>query len=114
MTAVADLPLVVLLLAAGAAARLTRLAVADTVTGPARHWINHVSYVAPRPIRAAASVLDTLLACAWCAGFWISVAVAASAVTFGHTPLWQVIALALTYSYLVGREAANIEDRTDT
>lgn len=103
-----------LLLALGAAARLTRLAVSDTITERPRLAL--LSRVArsraqrraiaetgeaapPTPIRQF--FLD-LLQCHWCLGFWIAGAVVASAYLYGHTLYWQAAATVLALSYALG------------
>ena len=80
----------VLLCAALAAHRLTRLVVEDSLTDGARTWL-----AARLPWR-----LDELVTCFWCAGFWIAGAVVWTLYALGMlrlrwTPLcWPAIASA--------------------
>lgn len=103
-----------LLLTLGAAARLTRLAVSDTITEPVRTWV--LVRVA-RSRRQRAEIADTgradpptpvrqwlldLLQCHWCLGVWITAAVVATAFLYGHTPAWQITATVLALAYALG------------
>lgn len=120
----------VFLLALGSALRLTRLAVTDTITQPFRNKIamryarasalqSH-SYEDPKRARRvnrranAWLWLVQLFECPWCIGFWISLSVAAVALSPAASSVlvaWPAIALSL--SWLVGALAfleATIED----
>lgn len=106
--------LITLILAVGAAARITRLVVADTITEPLRGW------ALPRIARSRAerrriaqgqdaapptgvrSALITLATCHWCSGMWVAAAVAPTAFFFGDHPAFQLPAAVLTVAYLVG------------
>lgn len=106
--------LITLFLALGAAARITRLVVADTITAPLRNWAlpriarsrKERDLIArtgeaspPTGVRGA---LVTLLTCHWCAGMWVSAAIVPAAVVFGDHPAFQIPAAILTVAYLVG------------
>lgn len=130
------------LLALGSTLRLTRLAVTDTITQPFRNAIA-MRYAAAsalesqsdqnlrddRGVIAAADVkivrrfrrrvnawlwLVQLFECPWCIGFWISLAVAAIALSPAVTSIWIAWpAIALSLSWLVGALAfleATVED----
>lgn len=121
---------VAFLLALGSALRLTRLAVTDTITQPFRNAIamryarasalqSH-SYEDPKRARRVTRRANAwlwlvqLFECPWCIGFWISLAVAAVAVS--PVVSWTVTlvaAVALSLSWLVGALAfleATVED----
>lgn len=103
-----------LLLALGAAARLTRLAVSDTITDPVRAAVL-VRVARSRAQRAAIAetghaepptptrqfLLD-LLQCHWCLGFWITAATTATAYLYSNTLYWQAGATVLAASYALG------------
>lgn len=113
---------VTLALTIGAAARLTRLAVSDAITEPARTAIT-ARIAQPRRNRRAAERGEpippptparawalTLAGCHWCLGFWITGATIATAYAFATHPAWQATALVLSASYLVGWLADNERD----
>lgn len=54
---------VIMLAAAAIAARITRLATKDTLTAPIREWIGDRS-----------TAWATFVSCAWCIGWWITIA----------------------------------------
>lgn len=106
--------LITLILAVGAAARITRLVVADTITAPLRDWAlpriarsrkdrDHIAQTGqaqpPRGLRAA---LITLLTCHWCTGMWVAAAIAPVAWIYGHTTWFALPAAVLTIAYAVG------------
>lgn len=65
-----DISLVIFLILAAAAYRVTRLVVIDDITAPLRNaW---TSFLANFSHRFAAWISD-LFTCTWCAGVWISV-----------------------------------------
>lgn len=106
--------LITLILAVGAAARITRLVVADTITEPLRAW------ALPRiarsrterrliaqgkdatPPTGVRSALVTLATCHWCSGMWVAAIVAPVAFFYGHHLAFQLPATILTVAYLVG------------
>lgn len=127
------------LLALGSALRLTRLAVTDTITQPFRNAIamryaaasaleshtlqthkysdSPVARRVMRRLRRRANIwlwLVQLFECPWCIGFWISLAVAAIALSPAASSIWIAWpAIALSLSWLVGALAfleATIED----
>lgn len=93
-----DLALIV-----GATCRLTRLAVVDDITAPARAAAVHTTR---RISDRAGGWVESLLSCPHCAGFWVAAAVVASWVTVGHTAVWHAAALTLSVAYLAGHIVA--------
>lgn len=89
----------VVVLAIGAALRLTRLITRDTITRPLRNWV--VNRYGPE------TMPDEFVRCPWCVGFWISLLVAAAALIppIAHSGAFLLLAAALTLSYLVGLAA---------
>lgn len=76
-----DLNLVIFLILAAAAFRVTRLVVIDDITAPLRNaW---TGLLATTPSRFAAWISD-LFTCTWCAGVWVSTAV--YAIYLGDSP----------------------------
>lgn len=95
-----------------AALRLTRLAIADSITQPFR---DRIATLASRGSRSSGAWewFEKLFSCPWCAGFWISAATTALAlhlshlshtITQGSTLNWWVAYAGLTFatSWLVG------------
>lgn len=80
-------PLALILLVL-AAARITRLVVADDITKPARLW------VARQPGRAFDWLLD-LVSCHWCAGLWASAVTVGAWAAWSHTFALQVVVVTL-------------------
>lgn len=109
--------LITLILAVGAAARITRLVVADTITEPLRNALlpriarsrrerDRIAQGEPAtPPQGLRGALITLLTCHWCAGMWISIAIVALAYIADGHPLFTWPAAALTVAYLVGLAA---------
>ena len=93
-----------------ASARLTRLLVIDAAGEVFRVAIRAGFGVFGD--RAAVAAED-LLECPFCIGFWISLGVAGSFVTYGDALWWNVIALALSVSYLAGHLVARLDARDD-
>lgn len=98
-----------LVLAVGLVARLTRLVVFDDA-----------GFLVRTPVRIGARAIgrrrgiawaDRLLACPFCAGYWIALVVAASWAAWGGTTAWRAFALAGTASYLAGHLAVTLDDR---
>ncbi len=98
----------------GTAARLTRLVALDSLLDVPRakveHWANarkHGPDYDPEVAHADPHWLAKLVGCTWCAGFWVSAGVVASAHAFGHTRTWKyatdAFAVAFTASALVNR-----------
>lgn len=81
-----------------AAHRLTRLVIEDTVTDRARTALKH----------EGPPWVGTLLECPWCAGFWVSVAVATARVAAPKAwrPVARVLALSSAAGLLSSRETA--------
>jgi hypothetical protein len=87
-----------LILAIGAAARLTRLVTIDTITAPLRARVMKATGDPDHPV-------SVLMRCPWCMGVWISGPVAAWAYfTWGHW-WFTVPALALTCAHAAGYAA---------
>lgn len=90
------------LLACGAAARLTRLVVEDTITEPLR-----VGAVrgASRLSAGAGRWLAGLLGCQWCAGMWVAAGVVAGWWLL-PSDVWTVGVIVLSVAQAVGMIAA--------
>lgn len=94
----ADIYLIVTgVLSVGAAARLTRLVVDDTITAPIRDAITTRGSTRGGTW-AWASKLST---CTWCASIWVTAGVGAAHWLAGDTRLYLYAAAALTASWLV-------------
>ncbi|WP_367139597.1 DUF1360 domain-containing protein [Saccharothrix sp. HUAS TT1] len=110
-----------LLIATGAAARLTRIVVADSITERPRTALLYNREqrralregrpvpAATRPrIAALRARLHQLATCPWCTGFWVSIAVVALAWHYrDHALTWLIgsaLALAYAVGWLAGRE----------
>lgn len=106
--------LITLILAVGAAARITRLVVADTITEPVRTWAlpriarsrrerKRIAQGEPAtPPTGLRGALVTLLTCHWCTGMWVAAAITPLAMTSDGS-LWFVLPAAiLTVAYVVG------------
>lgn len=106
--------LITLILAVGAAARITRLVVADTITAPLRDWAlpriarsrkdralitQTGEALPPTGIRAA---LVTLLTCHWCTGMWVAAAITPLALAANGNLWFTIPAAILTVAYAVG------------
>lgn len=82
-------------LALGAALRLTRLVTADDLASPLRRWA-----------AARNETLGLFVACPWCVGFWISLGAVYAAwevAPLRGLPWWYAVpAATLTVSWLVG------------
>lgn len=85
---------IVLLLAFGTVARVTRFITADTLAAPIRSWVVRRFGPESRPAN--------LIECPWCASIWIAFPVAAIAYWHGHRAWFIVPALWLTLSYWYG------------
>lgn len=106
-------------IAAFAAARLTRLATADTITAPLRDPVlaRVLRSRAERaaltegeelpPPTTARSYIYTLLTCHWCLGFWIALATVLLYLHFGEHIVYQIAAMTLAVSYVIGWFADN-------
>lgn len=89
----------VILIAFGAAARITRLLTDDTITKPLRdRIINRYG---------TASLIVEFIHCPWCVGFWVSAAIAPLVLepSIAASRWFQAPALAFTMSYLVAMTA---------
>lgn len=86
----------ILLLAAGATARITRLIGIDTVSETARIWlITHI----PQALRLSAA---RLLSCPWCLSVWVAAAVIAAGEVWDYPNWWRVGAAIATASQIAG------------
>jgi hypothetical protein len=91
-----------LLIYAMAAARVTGLIVADTITEPVRDWL--FGWLDDRPKTLGAFVAG-VIECPWCAGMWVAL-VASPLVWFWHaSPVMLIPALALALSQFIGMTA---------
>lgn len=92
-----------LLIYALAAARVTGLIVADSLTEEIRDGI--LERLDDRP-RTLGAYLATLITCPWCAGMWVSL-VASPLVWFWHaSPVMLIPAIALALSQFIGMTAS--------
>lgn len=106
--------LITLILAVGAAARITRLVVADTITEPLRNALlpriarsrRDRALIArtgeahpPTGIRAA---LVTLLTCHWCTGMWVAAVITPIALAADGALWFTIPAAILTVAYAIG------------
>lgn len=82
-----------------AAARITGLITADTITERIRDGI--VQRLDSRPATLGTYVAE-LIQCPWCSGVWVSAAVAPLAWWWGEHPALLVPAIALAMAQLVG------------
>jgi hypothetical protein len=111
--------LVTFLLALGAAFRLTRLLVEDTIAEPihaflARKASPKISIELGGPdhttkTRVSAWFHD-LISCYWCAGFWIASATTLAAAQLGSSDWFLYPAAALSLSSLIGIIATVLPD----
>lgn len=93
---------VLLLVAALAAARITRLITRDTLTQPAR--IRAINWL------GAESMTAYLITCDWCAGMWVSAMVGSAAWMWRDSPWLQVPLMVLAIGELVGLIASRDGD----
>lgn len=91
----------VLLLSAGATARITRFITADVLAEPFRLSVERRLGPDHR--------LVYLMTCPWCASIWVSAAVVSTAVFLGQTTAWMAATAALTISYLYGLVASHLD-----
>jgi hypothetical protein len=93
----------IFLLSLGAATRLTRLAVEDTIGQPFRDYLERRATKYNQTRRGHVwAWLVRLFECPWCAGLWLAAGVTALAV-ISHGAHWFLYpAIALTISYLIG------------
>lgn len=93
----------VLLLAFGAAGRLTRLINHDVIGAPLRLLVMRVF--------GAGSTADEFIRCPWCVSFWVSLAAAWAAFTpaIASSKAFLIVAAALTMSWLVSLVAKNLD-----
>lgn len=87
----------VLVLVALAAARLWRLIAVDAIADPLRRRLRVEIADAPKQWR---DTLSYLIQCPFCAGFWISGMVLASALAWSDTVLWQLVAGTCAVNYV--------------
>jgi hypothetical protein len=77
-----------IVLACGLTARLTRLITLDTITQPIRDRLK--------------GLLQVLVECPWCSGFWVALAVGLSWMAWADQTWWQITALIGTLAFLAG------------
>jgi hypothetical protein len=95
--------LLVLIVFALAAARITGLIVSDSITEPARDRL--IGWLDDRPATLG-SFIAALIQCPWCAGMWVSFVAAPVAWFWGDSPLTAIPALALAISQVIGMIAS--------
>ncbi|MFI9463769.1 DUF1360 domain-containing protein [Streptomyces xiamenensis] len=94
----ADIYLIVTgVLSIGAAARLTRLVVDDTITAPIRDAITTRGDTRGGTWAWASK----LVSCTWCASIWVTAGVGAAHWLAGDTRLYLYVAAGLTIAYIV-------------
>jgi hypothetical protein len=91
-----------LLLAALAAARVTRLITRDRITLTPRLWV--INKLGPDTMTAY------LITCDWCAGLWTGAVVTSAAWHWQHSPWLQVPVAALAVAQAVGMIASRESD----
>ena len=97
------LPALTAILAIGLTVRLTRLIVMDRIMYPLRAFaVVHL----PAPI-------GYLVCCAWCMSMWVAAGVGAAAYFWGHTLVFQLVALAGTASLVTGLHATWLDPNDD-
>lgn len=112
---------VTFLLALGAAFRLTRLLVEDTIAEPIHAFLGRRASpesVTPFTNKAAAVLpaariaawFHDLISCYWCAGFWIASGTTLAAARFGNSDWFVYPAAALSLSALIGIVATVLPD----
>ena len=101
-----DATLLDIVLLVGFAARLTRLAVVDSIAeGPRILAVRIAGRMGDRPSRW----ILALLTCPYCIGFWLSSAVVVSWLAWGDTLAWQAVAAAFTLAYVTGHLVARLD-----
>lgn len=98
-----------LLLALGATARLTRLAVIDDAGVVLRIPIAWAARLALGEQRGE-WFARSLLGCPFCIGFWLALGVGATWGVWSDERWWQVTALAFTTSYVSGHLVNTLDD----
>ena len=88
-----------LVLVTGAVARLTRLVVVDDAGELVRRPI---LWAMTRFGERGLDLAERLLACPFCSGLWIALAVSAAHARLDGSTLWTALLLALTASYASG------------
>jgi hypothetical protein len=100
-----------LIIAAGAAYRLTRLWTAEDFPPVVAIRTLLQEHLQEGAIAAdkGEHPLDALTWCPWCAGFWITAAVVAATSSPALAPLWKPLATTLALSAAVGKLSAHDE-----
>lgn len=80
--------------------RLTLLVTADEITERPRAWL--IRAIEGRRKRRKKPKAVYLLSCPWCASFWVSLPVVASALEWGHDYWWLLAAGSLSASAVTG------------
>ena len=96
-------------LVVGMAARLTRLAVVDSIAEGARILALRIAGRIPRIGARAVLWTQALVTCPYCIGFWLSAVVVASWLAWGDTLGWQAVAAVFTVSYVSGHLVARLD-----
>ena len=101
-----DATLLDIALLVGFAARLTRLAVVDSIAeGPRILAVRVAGRMGDRPSRWTLALLQ----CPYCIGFWLSLGVVVSWLAWGSTVAWQAAAGVFTLSYVAGHLVARLD-----
>lgn len=91
---------ITLLLATGLTARIVRFLTIDAAGVPVFGAILAVGKKVGR--KRGEAFVEDLFDCPFCIGLWVSIGVAASWAVYGHTVVWQAVALAGAASWFAG------------
>lgn len=101
-----DPSLLDVVLLVGLTARLTRLAVVDSIAeGPRILAVRIAGRMGDRPSRWTLA----LLTCPYCIGFWLSAVVVGTWLAWGGTLAWQAVAGTFTLAYVAGHLVARLD-----
>lgn len=109
----ADSALVIVLLAILAAARITRLLTHDElppIEKLRKAIVERYGDLSPWAKLFGTPGPDGTPGCPWCLGFWIAVPASYSAVLWGDTLVWQLLALPWAASFVVSWLVARTAD----
>jgi hypothetical protein len=93
---------------------MTALTLALCLGASLRLWRVFEIDVVGQPLRKLADKtppkVGDFLACIWCLGFWLSLAVVASGYYWGDTAPWLVLSGSLSISWLLGQIHTRVEE----